>query len=163
MKKLLGRRNLRAAAVASGLLALGATTAIAADQGGAARKSVVFKSRVVHAPSPSGSAGPVDSATSAAEALRSYGRWETLSAEQKREALAKLEKAFRLNRSDEGLTAVPLKSGTVSVDLQGRYQYIWLTRVNPDGTTSTACVTDFESARAFLQGGGRTPSRLEKE
>ena len=153
-----GRRNLRFAAIASGVLAFGAMTATAADEAGRTGKPLVFKSRVVHAPSPTGSAG-----TPVAEALRGYGRWDTLSARQKVEALAKLEKAFRLNRSDEGLTPVREKNGTVAIDLQGRYQYVWLTRVNADGTISTACVTDFESAREFLQGGGRIPSRIEKE
>ena len=151
-------RRLRVAAVASGLLALGATTAMAAQVSGAPGKPVVFKSRVIDRPSATGSAG-----TGVADALRAYGRWDKLSAEEKREALARLEKAFRLNRSDEGLKPVQEKNGTVSIDLQGRYQYVWLSRVNADGTVSTACVTDFESARAFLQGGGRSPVRLEKE
>lgn len=152
------KRLLRAAVVASSLLALGATRAAAADESGQAGRPQIFRSRVVHAPSPTGSAG-----TPVTEAFRSFGRWDTLSAEQKRDALTRLEKAFRLNRSDEGLRPLREKNGTVTLDLQGRYQYVYLARVNPDGTTSTACVTDFESARAFLQGRDFPPSRLEKE
>jgi hypothetical protein len=150
-------RSLSALAVAAGLAGLG-STAMAAEKGQNS-KPLVFKSRVIHAPSASGSVS-----SGVAEALGRYGRWETLSAEQKRDVLTKLEGVFRLNRSSEGLAGVEARNGTVSVDLQSRFQYVYLTRRNPDGTTSTACVTDFESARAFLQGGGgRTPSRLEKE
>ena len=152
------RGVLRLAAVTSCLLGLGVTTATG-DQKGSGARPPVFKSRVVHAPSASGSVS-----TGPAEALGRYGRWDTLSAERKRELLTRLEGVFRLNRSGEGLAGVEARNGAVSVDLQGRFQYVYLTRRNADGTTSTACVTDFESARAFLQGsGGRTPSRLEKE
>jgi hypothetical protein len=113
-------------------------------------KKRAFKSRVINAPNASGS---VQGAV--AEVLRqayAQSKGAPLSAEQKADLDARLEKAFRLNRSDEGLTEKKARNGTVAVDLQGRYQYIYLARTNPDGSVSIGCVTDWESARAFLAG-----------
>jgi len=126
------------------------------------KKPLIFKSRVINAPNAAGSVQG-----SVAEVLRqayAESKGAPLSAEQRANLDARLEKAFRLNRSGEGLSEVKSRNGTVAIDLQGRFQYIYIARTNPDGTTSIACVTDWESARAFLRGaGGAGIPQAEKE
>jgi hypothetical protein len=60
--------------------------------------------------------------------------------------------ALKDNKSTEGLVQVQNSNGSVSVDLQGRFQNIVLARKNDDGSISQACVDNAEAAAAFLQG-----------
>ena len=153
------------AAFAAALLLLAVAAAPAAGQEKSDESNVKkrgFKSRVINAPN---AAGSVQGAV--AEVLRQtyeQSKGTPLSAAQKADLDARLERAFRLNRSDEGLNEKKSRNGTVAVDLQGRYQYVYLARRTPDGTVSIGCVTDWESARAFLAGapGAGIPS-AEKE
>ena len=46
--------------------------------------------------------------------------------------------------------------GTVSVDLQGRFQNVTLAKRNDDGTVSAACVDTPEAAGAFLNSREKT-------
>jgi len=152
-----GKATLAAALV---LLAVAAAPA-AGQEKSKGSKPLAFKSRVINAPN---AAGSVQSAV--AEVLRqayAKARGGPLSAEQRADLMARLEKAFRLNRSSEGLTETQSRNGTVAVDLQGRYQYVYLARTNPDGSVSVACVTDWESARAFLAGAATGVPSAEKE
>jgi hypothetical protein len=55
-----------------------------------------------------------------------------------------------INTSTEGLQAEQQADGSVSVDLQDRFQNVTLARVNQDGTVSTACVDNAEAAGEFL-------------
>jgi hypothetical protein len=65
------------------------------------------------------------------------------------------------NRSDEGLISVTNKDGSVSVNLQGRYQNVMLARLEPNGEPTAACVTSLPEANAFfgknLETGERVP------
>jgi hypothetical protein len=150
------------AALTAALLLLAVAAAPAAGQEkSAGGKKLTFKSRVINAPN---AAGSVQGAV--AEVLRqayAQSKGAPLSAQQRADLNARLEKAFRLNRSSEGLTEVRSRNGTVTVDLQGRYQYIYLARTNPDGSVSIGCVTDWEGARAFLAGAGSGVPSAEKE
>ncbi len=153
----------KAATVAALLLLAVGTAPAAGQEKSQGEKPLVFKSRVINAPN---AAGSVQGAV--AEVLRqayAKSKGAPLTAEQRSELMAGLEKAFRLNRSGEGLKEVQSRNGTVAIDLQGRFQYVYLARTNPDGTVSIGCVTDWESARAFLAGGAvpGVPSALEKE
>ena len=56
------------------------------------------------------------------------------------------------NTATEGLVQEKHEDGTVSVDLQGRFQNVTLARRNDDGTVSAACVDTPEAAGAFLAG-----------
>lgn len=151
-------RSLRVAAVAAGLLGL-AATGTAAEKRQGPEKPLVFKSRVINAPE---AANQVRSVV--ADVLREAytdpktGKPRTLSAQQRSQLKARLERAFKLNRSSDGLAVSKSASGTESVDLQGRFQYIYLSRTNPDGTVTTVCVSDWESAEAFLSGAGASDS-----
>jgi hypothetical protein len=64
-----------------------------------------------------------------------------------------------LDRSSEGLAEVPLPSGGVAVNLEGRYAPAMLARPNADGTTEVRCVTTFEEAADFL---GLIPDPAQK-
>ena len=59
--------------------------------------------------------------------------------------------ALKDNKSTDGLVQVQNSNGSVSVDLQGRFQNVMLARRNDDGSISQACVDNAEAAAAFLQ------------
>ena len=56
-----------------------------------------------------------------------------------------------LSQSTEGLVAVHHADGSISMDLQGRFQNVLLAKKEDDGTISTACVDNLESAAAFFE------------
>ena len=56
------------------------------------------------------------------------------------------------NKATEGLVEEKHADGSVSVDLQGRFQNVVMARRNDDGSVSTACVDTPEAATAFLTG-----------
>ena len=56
----------------------------------------------------------------------------------------------RLNKSTEGLTEVHHADGSVSMDLQGRFQNVTVARENEDGTISQSCVDNPRAAAAFF-------------
>lgn len=66
-------------------------------------------------------------------------------AQQMAEGLKKL-----VNQSTEGLQQVRHADGSVSMDLQGRFQNVVLARKADDGKVAQACVDNPESAAAFL-------------
>jgi len=155
--------GLRGGAVLAGALVLLAVAAApaAGQEKTSAEKPLVFKSRVINAPNAAGSVQGVVAEVFREAYAKSKGA--PLTVEQRAELNARLEKAFRLNRSDEGLKEVLSRNGTVALELQGRYQHIYIARTNPDGTTSIACVQDWESARAFLAGSSGHVPTAEKE
>ena len=61
--------------------------------------------------------------------------------------------ALKDNQSSEGLVRVQNPDGSISIDLQGRFQNVILARKNNDGTVEQACVDNAEAAKAFLQNG----------
>jgi hypothetical protein len=54
------------------------------------------------------------------------------------------------NKSPDGLVSVKHTDGSVSMDLQGRFQNVALAKKNDDGTISQACVDTPESAARFF-------------
>ena len=65
-----------------------------------------------------------------------------------------------LNKSTEGLVEEHNPDGSVSVDLQGRFQNVTVARVNQDGTVTQSCVDNPRAAAAFF---GIDPKLLEPE
>ena len=63
-----------------------------------------------------------------------------------------------LNQSTEGLVSVQHPDGSVSMDLEDRFQNVTVARVNKDGTVSTSCVDNPRAAGAFF---GIDPKRIE--
>lgn len=59
--------------------------------------------------------------------------------------------ALEGNKSTDGLVETRHADGTVSVDLQGRFQNVMMAKKNDDGSVSTACVDTPEGARSFLR------------
>lgn len=55
-----------------------------------------------------------------------------------------------LNKSTEGLVEEHHHDGSVSVDLQGRFQHVAVARVNQDGTISKSCVDNPRAAANFF-------------
>jgi hypothetical protein len=64
-----------------------------------------------------------------------------------------------LNQSTEGLVQVQHPDGSVSMDLQGRFQNVTVARVNKDGTVTQSCVDNPRAAGAFF---GIDPKQIEK-
>ena len=56
-----------------------------------------------------------------------------------------------VNQSSEGLVQIHHKDGSVSMDLQGRFQNVMLAKKEDDGTISQACVDNVDSAAAFFE------------
>ena|SRR5207244_7186067 len=63
-----------------------------------------------------------------------------------------------LDRSTEGLVQVRHADGSVSMDLQGRFQDVTVARVNTDGTISQSCVNNPQAAGRFF---GIDPKTIE--
>ena len=55
-----------------------------------------------------------------------------------------------LNKSTEGLVQVQHPDGSVTMDLEGRFQNVTVARVNKDGSVSQSCVDNPRSAGAFF-------------
>lgn len=56
-----------------------------------------------------------------------------------------------LNKSTEGLVEERHADGSVSVDLQGRFEHVTVARKNQDGTVSQSCVDNPRAAAAFYK------------
>jgi hypothetical protein len=67
------------------------------------------------------------------------------------EQAQQIAEALRENKSTNGLVQTQHPDGTVSIDLQGRFQNVMLAKKNDDGSVSQACVDNSEAAAAFLQ------------
>jgi hypothetical protein len=61
-----------------------------------------------------------------------------------------LAEALKDNQSTDGLVQVQNPDGSVSIDLQGRFQNVTMARKNDDGSVSQACVDNPKAASAFL-------------
>lgn len=56
-----------------------------------------------------------------------------------------------VNQTTEGLVQVHNVDGSVSMDLQGRFQNVLLAKKEADGTVSQSCVNDLEAAADFFE------------
>ena len=59
--------------------------------------------------------------------------------------------ALEGNKSTDGLVEVKHEDGTVSMDLQGRFQNVMVARTEDGGSVTNACVDTPEAARSFLR------------
>lgn len=64
-----------------------------------------------------------------------------------------------INKSSEGLVEVQHADGSVSVDLQGRFQNVTVARVNNDESVTQSCVDNPQAAGAFF---GIDPKLIEQ-
>ena len=63
-----------------------------------------------------------------------------------------------LDNSTDGLVQVPHADGSVSMDLQGRFQNVAVAKVNTDGTIEQGCVDNPRAAAKFF---GMDPKLIE--
>lgn len=66
----------------------------------------------------------------------------------------------KLNQSTEDLVQVRHQDGSVSMDLEGRFQNVTVARINKDGSISQACVDNPGAAGAFF---GIDPKLMETD
>lgn len=86
----------------------------------------------------------------------SQGKIRPLTSEEARQLADGLKKM--LNKSTEGLVEEHNADGSVSMDLQDRFQNVTIARVNADGSVSTSCVDSPKAAAKFY---GIDPRLLE--
>lgn len=67
-----------------------------------------------------------------------------------------------LNQSSEGLVEVHHADGSVSIDLEGRFQNVMVAKQEGDGTVSQACVDNPEAAAAFFEIDAKLVSEARK-
>ncbi|HEV7699943.1 MAG TPA: hypothetical protein VGO43_06920 [Pyrinomonadaceae bacterium] len=56
-----------------------------------------------------------------------------------------------INNSDEGLVQVKREDGSVSINLQGRFQDVMLARKESDGSVTQSCVDNLDTAANFFE------------
>lgn len=76
------------------------------------------------------------------------GQIKALTPEEAQKLAAGLKQM--VNQSTEGLVQVRHSDGSVSMDLEGRFQNVTVARVNKDGTFSQSCVDNPQAAGAFF-------------
>jgi hypothetical protein len=64
--------------------------------------------------------------------------------------------ALKDNTSTDGLVQIQNEDGSISMDLQGRFQDVVLARKNDDGSVAQGCVDNSAAAGSFLQTGDST-------
>lgn len=79
---------------------------------------------------------------------RQTGQTRGLTAQEERRLADALKEM--LSHSTEGLVEVKREDGSVSVDLQGRFQNVIVAAVEADGTVTHACVDNHLAAAAFF-------------
>ena len=78
------------------------------------------------------------------------GKIKPLSAQEAQELAQGLKTMLEKNKSSEGLVEEHNADGSISVDLQGRFQNVAVARENEDGTLSTSCVDTPRAAANFF-------------
>jgi hypothetical protein len=80
---------------------------------------------------------------------RTTGGTRALTAEEAQNLAQGIEQL--VNQSTDGLVQVRRADGSVSMDLQGRFQNVMLAKKEDDGTISQACVDNDLDAAAFFE------------
>jgi hypothetical protein len=85
------------------------------------------------------------------------GQIQELTPEEARKLGAGLKQM--VNQSSEGLVQVQHADGSVSTDLEGRFQSVTVARVSKDGSVTQSCVDNPQAAGAFF---GIDPNLIEQ-
>lgn len=85
------------------------------------------------------------------------GRMKELTPEEAQKLAAGLKRV--VNQSTEGLVQVQHADGSVSMDLEGRFQNVTVARVSKDGSVTQSCVDSPQAAGAFF---GIDPKLIEQ-
>jgi hypothetical protein len=89
-----------------------------------------------------------ETATRKAQVDAQTGQIKPLTQEEAQKLASALKELA--NQSTDGLKSVHHPDGSVSMDLQGRFQNVALAKRNEDGTVSQSCVDNPESGAAFF-------------
>ena len=77
------------------------------------------------------------------------GQVRPLTQEEAQRLAAELKQL--VNQSTDGLQSVQHADGSVSIDLQGRFQNVAVAKLDEDGKLVQSCVNNLESAAAFFE------------
>lgn len=86
------------------------------------------------------------------------GQVKELTPEEAQRLAAGLKR--ELNKSTEGLVPVQKPDGSMSVDIDGRFQNVAVARTNDDGTVTTGCVDNAKAGAEFF---GIDPQLVEDQ
>ena len=78
------------------------------------------------------------------------GKIKPLTPQEAQELAQGLKTMLDKNKSSEGLVEEHNADGSISVDLQGRFQNVAVARENEDGTVTTSCVDTTRAAANFF-------------
>jgi hypothetical protein len=149
------RLRLTTVLVATAILALAAVTVVS-RQRARANESVGLERSLQVAKKSKGNFVTVKVAGQDVEVDSQTGQMKELTPEEKQKLAAGLKEM--VNQSTEGLVQVQHADGSVSMDLEGRFQNVTVARVNKDGSVSQSCVDNPQAAGAFF---GIDPKLIE--
>ena len=145
----ISRKSLIGIAVATTILAIGVVTALSMQKIGQTQQANVDERKPEVADKTPRNYVTSNSSGQTIVVDRQTGQWRPLTPEEA-QILAQGIKQL-VNQSTDGLVQVHHANGSVSMNLQGRFQNVLLAKKEPDGTISQACVDNLESAAAFFE------------
>ena len=134
----------RLVGVVAGVLVLAFVTSAAVSLRGGETKNSVSSPRSDKSAANPVPAGPTNPRNSFAQS----GQIRPLTQEEAQKLADGIKQL--VNKSTDGLVSIKRPDGSVSMDLQGRFQNVALAKKNDDGTVSQACVDNPESAARFF-------------
>lgn len=155
------RLTLTTVLVATVILTIAAATVVSRQRARATEASAAEKSTQVAKESKGESQGNFRTVKVAGQDVQvnsQTGEIKALTQEEARKLAAGLKQM--INQSTEGLVQVQHDDGSVSMDLEGRFQNVTVARVNKDGSVSQSCVDNPQAAGAFF---GIDPKLIENE
>ena len=140
------RLTLTTVLVAAAILAIAAVTVVSRQK---ARAGVVEPERSMQvAKNSKGNVVTVKVAGQDVQVDSQTGQMKELTPEEAQKLAAGLKKM--VNQSTEGLVQVQHADGSVSMDLEDRFQNVTVARVNKDGSVSQSCIDNPQAAGAFF-------------
>jgi len=142
------RKSLIAVAVTATVLVIGVITALSM-QSGQTQKAQVEERKPQVANQSRRNYVTSNAAGQTVVLDRQTGQTRPLTPEEARRLAEGIKEL--VSQSTEGLVQIHRADGSVSMDLQGRFQNVMLAKKEADGTISQACVDNVESAAAFFE------------
>lgn len=134
--------------VAVSVLVIGVVTGVSM-QGGQSQKAKIEENKPQVAKPISRNYVTVDQTGQTVAVDRQTGKMRPLTQEEA-SRLAEGVKQL-VNRSSEGLVEIHHQDGSVSMNLQGRFQNVMVAKREDDGTITQACLDNIDSAAAFFE------------
>jgi sensor histidine kinase regulating citrate/malate metabolism len=144
----MSHKSLIGIAVAATVLVIGVVTALSM-QSGQTQKAQVQERNLQVARQISRNYVTSNAAGQTVVLDRQTGQTRPLTAEEAQRLAEGIKQL--VSQSTEGLVVVHHADGSISMDLQGRFQNVLLAKKEDDGTISMACVDNVDSAAAFFE------------